>query len=103
VPTEFAAHGKATTRVRCESSERSWSAGAVVGQVAINQVQTHETDGQVDEEDQPPMKVAHERAADDRAQHGADQRRDGDKRHRAHQLRLGERAHQRQPARRHLH
>ena len=63
---------------------------AIVRQVAINKIQTEDADRHVDKENHPPVKKSYDQAAGDRSQHRADERRDGDEAHGAHEFGFGE-------------
>ncbi len=71
---------------------------AIIRQVQIDQIQTDQADGDVDEEDHPPVKVADDQAAGDGSEHGADQTGDGDEAHRADEFGFGEGPHEREAA-----
>src|ERR1700689_3103481 len=71
---------------------------AVVWQVQENQDQTHQSNWNIQEEDDPPMKITDDEAPGDGAQHGSDQGWHGNKAHHAQQVRLGKCSHQSQPA-----
>ena len=70
--------------------------GAIVGQLAQHEGEAEGAEGQVDEEDEAPAPEAHDGAAGDGAEHGADERRDRDEGHGANELRLREGPHHRE-------
>src|ERR1700691_539749 len=66
---------------------------AVVRQMAVNQVQAKKPNRNIHEENEPPVKVSDDQAAENRPQHGSNQGGDGDEAHSANQFGLGERSH----------
>ena len=75
--------------------------GAVVREAAHDEGEAEEADRDVDEEDDPPVEVADDEAAGDGPEHRPDERRDRHERHRAHEVGLLERAHDREAPDRH--
>src|SRR5881397_2197969 len=69
---------------------------AVVGEVAVDEIETQEADRQVDEEHHPPMQVPDDETTGQGPQERADQSRYGDEGHGADELRSGEGPHNRQ-------
>jgi hypothetical protein len=63
---------------------------AVVGQMQVDHDQADEADGNVEEEDDAPVEVADDEASGDGAEHGSDQRGDGDEAHGADEFGFGE-------------
>ena len=76
--------------------ERIGALFAIVGQVAIDEVETDEADRNVDEKNEAPVEIADDKAAGDGAEHRADQAGDGDEAHRANEFGFRERADHRQ-------
>jgi len=76
---------------------------AIIRQMAQDQIEAEQTHRQVDEKNHPPLKIAHDETAGHRAEHRADQARDGHEAHRADEFGFGKRPHQRQPPHRHHH
>ena len=76
---------------------------AVVGQMEIDHDEADEADGDIEEEDDAPVEVADDEAAGDGAEHGRDERGDGDEAHGADEFGFGEGADQREPADRDHH
>jgi hypothetical protein len=66
--------------------------------MAIDEIETNEANRNVDEKNEAPMKITHDEAAGDRAEHRSDQTGDGDEAHRTNEFGLRERAHHRQAA-----
>ncbi len=77
--------------------------GPIVGQIAIDEIETQKPDRQVDEEDHPPVEVTDDQTAGQRPEQRPDQTRDGDEAHRADQLGAGEGPHNGEPSDRHHH
>ena len=75
----------------------------IIRQILPHHVQSQQPDRQVRKEDCPPVQIAHDQSARKRSQHRTNQRRDRHKTHRANQLTLRKRPHQRQPSHRHHH
>jgi hypothetical protein len=75
----------------------------VVGQMQIHQNQADQTDGNVEEEDHPPVKIGDDQTAGDGPEHGSDQGRYGNETHGAEKIGFGERPHQSQPSYGHHH
>src|SRR5271168_431909 len=61
--------------------ERIGALLAVVRQVEIDQDQADKSDGNIDEENEPPVQVTDDESASDGSEHGADQSRNGDEAH----------------------
>ena len=76
---------------------------AIVGQMAVDQIQADQADRNVHEKDHPPVKISDDQAARDRTQHRADQTGNRDETHGADQFGLCERAHHGETAHRHHH
>ena len=71
---------------------------AIVGQMQVDHDKAEQADGDVDEENHAPMKVADDEAAGDGAEHGTDETGNRDETHGANQFRFGEGANEGQPA-----
>ena len=76
---------------------------AIVGQMAVDQVQADQADRDVHEEDQSPVKIRDDQAARDRTQHRADQTGNRDETHGPDQFGFSEGAHHGQTADRDHH
>ena len=66
---------------------------AVVGQMQIDEDQTCKANWNVEEEDEPPVKVPNDETSGDRSEHRSYQGRYGNKAHSTQELRLGECSH----------
>ena len=62
----------------------------VVGQVEVDHDEAGDADGDVEKEDDAPMEVVDDEAAGDGAEHGGDERGNGDEAHDADEIGLGE-------------
>src|ERR1700677_655797 len=87
-----------TEENKSDNIERMGVLFTVVGQMQINEDQTHQSDWNIEKEDEAPMKIADDEAAGDGAQHRSDQGRYRDKAHRAQKIRLGKCPYQSKPA-----
>src|SRR5580692_1159077 len=58
----------------------------------VNQIQAEQSDRQINEKDDPPMKIPDDEAASDRPKHRANQTGYRDKTHRTNEFRFGERS-----------
>ncbi len=76
---------------------------AIVRQIALHEVEAEQAYRDVHEEHDAPVEVGHDQAARDRADHRADQARDGDEAHGAHEVGLAEGAREGHAADRHHH
>ena len=85
-------------RISPDDIERRSVGFAIVGQVQVDQNESDDADGDVQKKDYAPMEVVDDETAGDRAEHGGDERGDGDETHDANEVRLGERSHQREAA-----
>ena len=83
--------------------ERAGVFFAVVREMPIDQVQAQKANGEIDEEDDAPVKIADNEAADQRTEHGANQTGDGDEGHGPDEFGFGKRSHHGQPAHRDHH
>src|SRR5713226_6991463 len=64
----------------------------------MGEYQAAQADGYVDEENDAPMKISDDQAAEDRPEHGADQTRHGDEAHGADELGFGKGADHGEPS-----
>src|SRR5260370_7287324 len=69
-----------------------------MGEMPVEQYQAAQADGYGDEEDDAPMKISDDQAAEDRPEHGADQARHGDEAHGADELGFGKGADHGEPS-----
>ena len=76
---------------------------AVVRQMQIDEDQARESNRNIQEENDAPVKIADDQASGDRSEHGRHQGWYGNKAHGAQKIRLGECSHQGEPAHRHHH
>ncbi|CAL4868977.1 hypothetical protein MMA231_03267 [Asticcacaulis sp. MM231] len=70
---------------------------AVVRHVETDEQKAQDADRNIDEEDDPPVQVVNDQAADQRPQHRRYQGGHGDEAHGAHQIGLGKGAHHDEP------
>ena len=75
----------------------------VIGQMAIDKIKTKQADRQVDEKNQPPMKITDDESAGDRAEHRADQTGNRHEAHCADEFGFWKCPHQCQSSHRHHH
>ncbi len=71
---------------------------AIVRQVQVDQNQTGQSNRNIQEEDNSPVKISDDQPARDWPEHRANQRGNGNEAHRADQFGLCERPHQSEPA-----
>ncbi len=80
----------ATEQDQADDIERVAFFRAIVGQMQVDEDQTGQPDGNVEKENEAPVKVADDEAPGDGSEHRSYQRRDGHKAHRTQQICLGE-------------
>src|SRR6202789_1264039 len=76
---------------------------AVVGQMDVDEDQTCQSNGNIEEENEAPVKITDDEAPGDGSEHGSHQGGYGNKAHHAQEIRLGKCSHQSKPAYRDHH
>src|SRR5579871_2763428 len=70
---------------------------SIIGKVKIDQNQAEEADGDIEEENHPPVQIPDDQSAGDGPKHRGDKGGDGDKAHGAEKVGFGEGADQGEP------